>query len=77
MTEDGYTEEELGELRLMLASKGWQIFCETLADEADAKDSVELIGSESQLFYRKGEVDALNRVLNLDAMLADNDDETF
>lgn len=56
----------------MFASDGWKQLMEELADNASNINSVEATKDENDLFFRKGQLNSLSFILNLESTLDHN-----
>jgi hypothetical protein len=72
-------EEYYGELKLMFATRGWNIFLAEMAENAQYLNSVEDTRDLEDLWYRKGQLAVLGNILNTEFSLKlaqEQDDET-
>ena len=61
------TDREILEKRLDLFSNdAWTIFIKELEDMAKSLENIQTIEDEKTLFLRKGQVDMLNMIVNLE-----------
>jgi hypothetical protein len=61
------TDKEILEKRLELFSnEAWGLFSEELTSMAETLESIQTIDDEKTLFLRKGQVDILNMMINLE-----------
>lgn len=61
------TDREILEDRLELfLSNAWSTFTNELADMAESLENIRTINDEKTLFLRKGQVDMLNMIINLE-----------
>lgn len=61
------TDREILEDRLELfLSNAWSTFTNELADMAESLENIQTINDEKTLFLRKGQVDMLNMIINLE-----------
>ncbi len=61
------TDREILEDRLELfLSDAWSTFTNELADMAESLENIQTINDEKTLFLRKGQVDMLNMIINLE-----------
>lgn len=61
------TDREILEDRLELfSSDAWSTFTNELADMAESLENIQTINDEKTLFLRKGQVDMLNMIINLE-----------
>ena len=61
------TDREILEDRLELfSSDAWSTFTNELADMAESLENIQTISDEKTLFLRKGQVDMLNMIINLE-----------
>tara|TARA_R110000868_G_scaffold207972_8_gene457135 strand:- start:9497 stop:9730 length:234 start_codon:yes stop_codon:yes gene_type:complete len=56
----------------MFASDGWKQLIEELADNASNINSVEATKDENDLFFRKGQLNSLAFILNLESTIDHN-----
>ena len=61
------TDREILEKRLdLFNSDAWTIFIKELEDMAQSLENIQTIEDEKTLFLRKGQVDMLNMIINLE-----------
>ena len=61
------SDREILEDRLELfSSDAWSAFTNELADMAESLENIRTISDEKTLFLRKGQVDMLNMIINLE-----------
>ena len=60
-------DREFLEKRLELfSSEGWDLFTEELTSMAESLEKIQTIDDEKTLYLRRGQVDMLNMVINLE-----------
>ena len=61
------TDKEILEKRLeVFSNEAWGLFSEELTSMAETLESIQTIDDEKTLFLRKGQVDILNMMINLE-----------
>ena len=61
------TDKEILEKRLdLFDSDAWTIFVKELEDMAESLENIQTIEDEKTLFLRRGQVDMLNMIVNLE-----------
>ncbi len=61
------TDKEILEKRLELfSSEAWDLFTEELTSMAKSLENIQTIDNKKTLFLRKGQVDILNMIINLE-----------
>jgi len=61
------TDREVLEKRIdLFSSEAWTIFTEELTDMAQSLENIQTIEDEKTLFLRRGQVDILNMIINLE-----------
>jgi hypothetical protein len=61
------TDKEFLEKRLdLFTSEAWSLFTEELTSMADSLEKIQTIDDEKTLFLRRGQVDILNMIINLE-----------
>tara|TARA_R110002012_G_scaffold4281_4_gene19704 strand:- start:259 stop:480 length:222 start_codon:yes stop_codon:yes gene_type:complete len=61
------TDKEILEKRIdLFSSEAWTIFTEELTDMAQSLENIQTIEDEKTLFLRRGQVDILNMIINLE-----------
>ncbi len=61
------TDNEILEKRLELfSSEAWDLFKEELTSMAQSLENIQTIDDEKTLYLRKGQVDILNMIINLE-----------
>ena len=59
-------ESYLRNMRELLRSKGWQELLEEIYEQIDLLNEVTTINKVEDLWYRRGQIDALKRLTNLE-----------
>ena len=59
----------------MFRTKGWQMLMEDLSNDHDLYNSVEATTGNENLWFRKGQLDALSKVTSLEAQVESIVDE--
>jgi hypothetical protein len=61
------TDKEILEKRIdLFSSEAWTIFTQELTDMAQSLENIQTIEDEKTLFLRRGQVDILNMIINLE-----------
>ena len=61
------TDKEILEKRIdLFSSEAWTIFTKELTDMAQSLENIQTIEDEKTLFLRRGQVDILNMIINLE-----------
>ncbi len=61
------TDREILEKRIdLFSSEAWTIFTKELTDMAQSLENIQTIEDEKTLFLRRGQVDILNMIINLE-----------
>ena len=61
------TDKEILEKRIdLFSSEAWTIFTKALTDMAQSLENIQTIEDEKTLFLRRGQVDILNMIINLE-----------
>tara|TARA_R110002020_G_scaffold236461_5_gene448792 strand:+ start:594 stop:815 length:222 start_codon:yes stop_codon:yes gene_type:complete len=61
------TDREVLEKRIdLFSSEAWTIFTKELTDMAQSLENIQTIEDEKTLFLRRGQVDILNMIINLE-----------
>lgn len=65
-------EEYYNAMDTMFATDGWKLLTEELVENASHINSVEATKDENDLFFRKGQLNSLAFILNLESTLDHN-----
>jgi len=69
MTEDKKFEEYVRSLREMFRSSGWEALLNDLKQNAVGINSVEATKDSESLYFRKGQLNILAHIINLEAQI--------
>ncbi len=69
-------EQYFDHMRMLFLQDGWHIFMQELNDQADIINDVQDISTLESLHFAKGQLNAIGRLLNFEAMLKRSQEES-
>jgi hypothetical protein len=69
-------EVYFAELKMMFNTNGWDIFLQELRDNADIIGDIQDCSTSDDLYYRKGQLSSIGRILNLQDTIKRAEEET-
>jgi hypothetical protein len=63
-------------MKAMFNTSGWEIFIAELNDNADLIGDIQDIATGNDLFYRKGQLSSIGRILNLQETIKRTEEES-